>query len=174
MPRVAAGRVAQALRHQHVLQPDAEPAACDAAVGEQRVEYALDRRRRDHQCTPARAGGGHADQPAANGQHWPALVGTEPGVEPQQRLDAAAGLTVPCGAGGVDHAEPAGGRAARIGADDQRQRAGARGAGDRRQSGAPSLRQAQDGDVGAGVAAGQSCLASPCRCCTTGNRAFGQ
>ena len=152
---VPARRVAEAFGDQHVLQPDAEPAAGDTAIGEQRIEHTRDGGRRDRQRAPPRSRGGHADQPTAEGQHRTALVGTETRVQPQQRLDAAAGLAVPFRACRVHHAKPAGRRTARVRTDDQRQRAGPWDRRGGRQRRAEFPRQAENGDVGARIAAGE-------------------
>ncbi len=149
------GGLAQRIGHRNGLQGNAEPAARDAAVLEQLRHHALDGCGRNDKDLAARPEGRHAKRVARGVEHRAALLAAgKPDIEHDVPVDAAAAAGMPFGTGEIDEPEPRAGAAGSVGADGQRNGAGARLACNNRRRGDRRVRP-QDRDVGGGIAAGE-------------------
>jgi len=138
------------------MQRQAEPAAIDPAGGQQRVENALDGRRRDHQRPAARPRRRHAQEAARSGDDRPALLAARNRqIERDPAIDAAAGQAVPSRSD-VAHDTQADSRLAVGGGGEGQGEAAEAGLGRRRETGFDRLIEPQRDDVGARVAAGNA------------------
>ena len=145
----------QRFRHRDRLQPDAEPAARDAAVPEKRGQDTLDSGRRNDERLAARPEGGDAEAHASRVEHRPALLGArEAEIEHDVAVDAAAGAGRPLRPGDIDDAQTRAHAAGAVGTESERQRTRLRlAARERLQLDRPL--EAKQCDVRARVAAGK-------------------